>query len=196
MQSKYERATESALALRQQFSAYGDTLERVEVFKYLGRLLSMEDDDGPAINANVRKARRSWARLSRVLRAENAAPRVCGMFYKATVMAVLLFGAETWCLTPTMLKRLEGFHLRAAYRMNRDNRPRRRPDGTWAYPASADALDEAGLRPLCEYVQVRRDTIARYVAEQPLFAECKGRERMRGSSTHLWWWEQPMALDE
>ena len=55
-----------------------------------------------------------------MLRAENASPRVCGMFYKAIVQAILLFRSETWNIMPAMQKRLEGFHTRAAYRMVRE----------------------------------------------------------------------------
>ncbi len=39
-----EAAVTSALGLRQQFSVHGEALERVEVFKYLGRLLAQDDD--------------------------------------------------------------------------------------------------------------------------------------------------------
>ncbi len=46
------------------------------------------------------------------------------MFYKATVQAVLLFGAEMWNLTETALKKLEGFHIKAAWRMARNHKPR------------------------------------------------------------------------
>ena len=42
---QWEMAVRSALALRQQFMVHGDVLERVEVFRYLGRLLSQDDDD-------------------------------------------------------------------------------------------------------------------------------------------------------
>ena len=42
---QHEAAANAALALREQFTAYGDVLERVEVFKYLGRLLAMDDND-------------------------------------------------------------------------------------------------------------------------------------------------------
>ena len=52
-----EAAVTSALALRQQFSVNGEALERVEVFKYLGRLLAQDDDDIQAIRAQLRKAR-------------------------------------------------------------------------------------------------------------------------------------------
>jgi hypothetical protein len=44
-----DMAVRSALALRQQFMVYGDVLERVEVFRYLGRLLSQDDDDIQAV---------------------------------------------------------------------------------------------------------------------------------------------------
>jgi hypothetical protein len=87
----------------------------VEVFKYLGRLLAYDDNDSQAMRANLKKAHKSWARVSRVLRAENASPKVCGVFYKEVVQAVLLFGSETWKLSPASLKSLEGFHIRAAH---------------------------------------------------------------------------------
>jgi hypothetical protein len=98
-------------ALERSFTAYGEELERVEVFKYLGWLIAYDDADTQAMWSNLRKARGCWAR---VLRAENATARTCGMFYKATVQAILLFGSETWSLSPTSVKRLEGFHIRAA----------------------------------------------------------------------------------
>ncbi len=84
------------------------------MFKYLGQLLAHDDNNSQAMRANLKKARKSWARVSSVLRAENASPKVCGVFYKAVVQAVLLFGSETWKLSPASLKSLEGFHIRAA----------------------------------------------------------------------------------
>ncbi len=54
---QWETVVTSALALRQQFSVHGDVLERVEVFKYLGRLLSQDDNDIQAICTQMRKAR-------------------------------------------------------------------------------------------------------------------------------------------
>ena len=77
--------SDSAVALDAKFYAYGEELERVEVFKYLRRLISFDDDDTQAVRGNLAKSRRVWARISRVLRAENASARVCGMFCKTTV---------------------------------------------------------------------------------------------------------------
>ncbi len=70
-------------------------LERVEVFKYLGRLLAYNDNDARAVRGNLRKAQGIWARLSRTIRSENASPHVCGVFYKATLQSMLLVGSET-----------------------------------------------------------------------------------------------------
>ena len=82
--------------------------------KYLGRLLAYDDEDTHAVRGNLKKTWRVWALISHVLRAENAPPWVCDMFYKATVQSVLLFGSETWCLVPTALESLECFHVKAS----------------------------------------------------------------------------------
>ena len=87
--------SDSAMAMDATFYAYGEELERVEVFKYLGRLIAFDDDDTQAVCGNLKKFRRFWVRILRVLRAENASARACGMFYKATVQSVLLFENET-----------------------------------------------------------------------------------------------------
>jgi hypothetical protein len=60
------------------------------------------------MQANLKKVWRSWAQISQVLRAENATPQMCGVFYKVTiVMVVLLYGSETWNLAPSSLKVLK-----------------------------------------------------------------------------------------
>jgi hypothetical protein len=111
---QHEAAEAARIPLTRTFMAYREDLERVETFKYLGRLLAYNDNDSRAMQSNLKKARKSWAWVSCVLRTENASPKVSGVFYKATVQAVLLFGNETWKLSPLNLKGLEGFHIRAA----------------------------------------------------------------------------------
>ena len=82
------------------FQAYGRPLEAVTSFKYLGWVLTAADNDWPVIVGNLKKSRKSWAQLTSILVREGANPRVSGMFFKAVLQTVLLFGSETWVLTP------------------------------------------------------------------------------------------------
>ena len=74
------------------------------------------------------------ALISLALRAENVTPRVCGMFYRATVQAVLLYDSETWVISPASVWMLEGFHVHCTCRMT-ILMPRKRQDRTWKYPS-------------------------------------------------------------
>ena len=190
-------ATNTAKSLETKFTAYNEELERVEIFKYLGRLMSYDDNDAPAIRAQLRKGRKVWQRFSKLLRQMKASPRVAGKFYKAVVQSVLLFGSETWNITPSMTKVLEGFHVRCAWRMATENRPRRDPQtGTYTYPPSEKVLKEVGLETMTHYIKVRRDTVARFVWERPIFDLCRGVGRYIGTSAARQnWWDQPMDLE-
>ncbi len=88
----------AALALRQQFTIHSEVLKRVEVYKYLGRMMAQDDDDTQAIRAQLWKARATWARVGKVLWGENTFPTVAAKFYLAIVQAILLYGSETWVI--------------------------------------------------------------------------------------------------
>ncbi len=135
-----------------------------------------------------------WLRLSRTIRAENASPRACSIFYKATVQSILLFGSETWNLSPLSLKLLEGSHIRAAWRMA-GKRPMKLPDGSWTYPNLAQVLEDVGLKTVAHYIAVRWQHIANYIVNKPIFMTCVDGVRRRGSSNHHFWWEQSMDLE-
>jgi hypothetical protein len=160
--------------------AYGEELEQVEVFKYLGRLIAYNDADNQAMRSNLRKACGCWAWVSCVLRTENASPRMSKVFYKTTVQAVLLYGSETWSLSPSSVKCLEGFHICAAWRMT-GNRPKRNVDGSWTYPCSADVLNAAGLKTITHYMEVCQQTVANFIVNRPIYELCSGAVRKRGS---------------
>jgi hypothetical protein len=112
---QHTAAVHSQEALGCSFTEYGEELERIDVIKYLGRLIVYDDADTQAMRSNLWKARGCWAWILHVLRAENATTRTSGMIYKATVQTVLLYGSETWSLSPTSVKQLEGFHIQAAW---------------------------------------------------------------------------------
>ena len=106
----------------------------MEQFKYLGRVLSFDDNDTPAIRRNIKRARQVWGRISKVIAKDSVPAPVAGMFYQAVVAAVLLYGSETWVTPPHELRALEGFHVEAARRIT-GMRPTKRGE-TWVYPKS------------------------------------------------------------
>ena len=67
------------------FRAYGQTLVIVTSLCYLGHTLMTTDDDWPEIVGKLYKARRTWARPSRVLRSQVADARIPGSFYLSEV---------------------------------------------------------------------------------------------------------------
>ena len=56
--------------------------------------------------------------MVKILGREGAEKRTAGKLYVVVVQAVLLFGAETWVVTPRLEKALEGFHHRAVRSMS------------------------------------------------------------------------------
>ena len=116
------------------------------------------------------------------------------MFYKVTVQAVLLYGSETWSLLPSSLKGLEGFHIRAAWRMS-GLWPEKKPNGFWTYPRLKDVLKAAGLDTISHYMDVCWQTVANFIVNRPIFELCAGAVRKRGSPVQPFWWDQPMDLE-
>ena len=61
-------------------------------FQYLGRPLDQMDVDWTAVQRNIMRKRSVWGRLGTLIQQEGADPRAMGIFYRAVVQAVLLYG--------------------------------------------------------------------------------------------------------
>ena len=149
------------------FTAYGEELRRVDRFKYLGRMLSYDDSDTPAVRRNLKKARAAWGATSTIIAKEEVPAPVAGMFYQAVVAAVLLYGSKSWSISAYDLRALEGFHVEAARRLT-GMRPTKRGE-TWVYPHSVDVLRAAHLRKIRESIARRRQTVLQAIADRPSY---------------------------
>ena len=105
-------------------------IKNVTEFKYLGIVLTAGDNNWLAVVLNLGKAQRSWGRLDRVIGREGADIKVSRSFYTVVTQAVLIFGAETWVLTPRMEKALGSFHSGVARKIM-GRQPWRQKDGGW-----------------------------------------------------------------
>ena len=116
------------------FEVYGEQLQAVSIFRYLGRILTEGDDDWPAVAGNLEKARKVLGILQGILSRERATKRVPENFFKAVVQQVLMFGAETWVVSLRMERALSAFIHGAARRIT-GRQPRRGRDEKWFYPS-------------------------------------------------------------
>ncbi len=104
----------------------------------------------------------------------------------ATVQAVLLYGSETWSLAPSSLKRIEGFHIRAAWQMA-GKRLARNKDGLWTYPRLEEVLMAVGLKTIAHYVGMHCQTVANFIINQPIYVLCVEAVRKRGLPVQPFW---------
>jgi hypothetical protein len=138
---------------------------------------------------NLKKARSKWALISRPLLKTGVSERTIGYFYKAIVQSVLLYGSETWTVNPQMLQVLEGFHHQIARRIT--NKMPYLHNDHWIYPDIAEALAEAGLYPIAEYIHRQQTHIADYIATRPILDHCTDTPDISNSRLYRWW-NQPL----
>ena len=112
-----------------------------------------------------------------------------GDLFKAVVQQVLIFGVETWVVTPRMERALNSFMHGAARRIT-GRQPRRGWDGKWFYPSLEGGVKEAGFNDVWTSINIRQNTIAQYIAMRPLMYLCEGAIQIGGVRVAMRWWYQ------
>ena len=79
------------------------------------------------------------------------------------VQLVLIFGAETWVVTPRMGQVLGGFKDQVARRF-KGRLPPRRTDVKCEYTSAAAAREEVGFEVMGEYIWRRQNTVVHFIA--------------------------------
>ena len=101
-------------------------------------------------------------------------------FYTSVTHQVLLFGAESWVLTKNMESALDAFQGRVARQLT-GRQPRQGRDEKWFYPSLAGALKEAGVVRARTLFLRRQNTVAQFIATQPILGICEVAEIRRGT---------------
>ena len=101
-------------------------------YKYLGQALTASCDNLKEVVTNIWKAWGIWEPFYRILGRDGADPWTSGSFNKAADLATLLFGSETWVMTPRIGKTLGGFRHRVA-RCLVETHTKRDTLGRWEY---------------------------------------------------------------
>jgi hypothetical protein len=158
----------------------GTDIEKVDIFKYLGRQLSATGNDSTAVKHNLQKARKVWGRISIILKCEGADKLTMTNFYKAVVQSTLLYGSETWVLTTDLIAQLTAFHHRAARYITHRHIRQLPNTEIWVYPDMPRTLEEINLLPITNYIEKRKNTLLKWAQNRPVYLEARHYENTRG----------------
>ena len=164
-------------------------METVTSFKYLGRVLTAGDDNWTEVEGKLRKTRKIWVRMTRILIRNGAELKILGLFFKAVLQTVLLFRAETWVLNPHMYQALRSFQHRVAQWLT-GRYPRQRGERRWEYPLLAAVMAEAGFEDIGVYITRKQNTVAQYIATRPILEIYEKPVRRPGAWVYRQWWDQ------
>ena len=159
-----QRNEQRALELDTIFTVFGEPIQNVHKFKYLGRLVTDTDDDKEAVMHNLEKANNAWRHLRRIISHEKKRNlRAAVSIYRSIVESILLYGSETWILKGNLLHRLEIFHRSCARALTEDFICSD-ANGVWTYPHTKDVFEKAGLESIKIYIEKRKIHVANYLS--------------------------------
>ena len=105
---------------------------------------------------------------------------------------VLMYSSESWVVTEAMLKILEGFHHQED-RWIAGMTAKCMAYGTWEYPPVVEALEEAGLYPIQEYIWRLKATITAQVAGHPIYEIFTEADWRPWKIRMMRWWDKDMV---
>ena len=86
---------------------------RINICVLIGRIVTDNDDDMNAVISNLTKATQTWGNLHRIISQDKQKNiKTSTSIYRTIVLSRLLYGSETWILTPRLMQLLEVFHRR------------------------------------------------------------------------------------
>ena len=98
----------------------GGTVSFTESFVYLGSLLHYDLSDHHGVEARIKKASQAFGAMrSKIYGSADIPERPNGKVYAGGVLAVLLYGCESWCLTAESVRRLSNWHNKRVREMCR-----------------------------------------------------------------------------
>ena len=101
----------------------------------------------------------------------------------------MIYGSETWLITPRIRRVLGRFHYRGDRRLM-GRQPQIRQDSGWLYPLMEEAMAESGLQELEAYISCHQSTAAQLIATRPIVYLCLAAAGRTGSRVSKLWWDQ------
>ena len=90
----------------------GDTLARVNTFKYLGETLAENGDLYAEMTPRIQPGWTNWNRVSEIRCDERISLWIKGKVYKTAVRPAMMYGAQKWAVQKTQEKKLDVAEMR------------------------------------------------------------------------------------
>ncbi|VDO58984.1 unnamed protein product [Schistosoma margrebowiei] len=87
----------------------GEIPEDFESFTYLGSIIDEQGGSDEDVNAMIRKVRAAFLQLKNIWKSEQLSTDFKTRIFKTNVKTVLLYRAETWRNTATIIKKVQVF---------------------------------------------------------------------------------------
>ena len=118
-------------------------------FSYIGSIINTDGTDERDVDSRIKKAGIAFGSLRKSLfSSPNVHSEVNGVVYKMLILPILLYGADFWCLTEHLLRKLRNFHHQCVRAMCRVNRLRTRQLSI----SNAELLERPYLKPIDTYI--------------------------------------------
>ncbi len=161
---------------------YGQPIQRVETFTYLGRVLSARDDDTPAITARIAIARRSFNTLHKCFFSKkHITTKTKLAVTRAVLQAQLVYGAQTWSMSVKQEQRVRACqqHL---LRHATGTHPTKTKAGHIRYPRHSHVLRRANAVDIINIIRHAQLRFAGHLLRLPTDSSAR---RMLTSSSPL-----------
>ena len=137
----------------------------VDKFCYLGTYITRDCKDSEDINHRLKKAGNAFGSLKNSLfSSQSISDRAKGSAYQKLILPILLYGAESWCLTEILFNRIRKFHhycLRTMCRINRKHVYKHRI-------SNEQLLERLDIKPIDNYISRRQLSWLGHVARMPI----------------------------
>ncbi|CAI2734940.1 unnamed protein product [Schistosoma spindalis] len=87
----------------------GETLEDVKTFTYLGSIIDEHGESDADVKARIGKARAAYLQLKNIWNSKQLATNTNVRIFNTNVKTVLLYGAETWKTTKSIVQKIQVF---------------------------------------------------------------------------------------
>ena len=164
---------------------YGNDIEDVDEFIYLGSLMSADGSSDAEVQARLAKARNAFRTLRNFWKSGSISHHTKLRIFKTNVLSTLLYGSESWKITEAISRKLEVFQrkcLRSILRIFWPN-----------VISNVDLYSRTSLTPLTDVICKRRWRWIGHVLRMPLSATAKvalywtpDGKRKRGRPKETW----------